>query len=160
MEHIVMWERLDAPSIERLVLSEFNGTAVANGTVIGLDGDTPFQVSYSVEYDERGHLRRVNAGVFSLVYGGDGHWQDSSGIPVPPFEGCTAIDILETPFTNTLAVKQLQLKPGESGEITVAWFHLAEGTWHPDRQRYTCLDKTEHGSTYRFEQLSSGFAAT
>ena len=154
-----MWERLDVSSIERLVLTEAGGVMVANSTVIGLEGDNPFQVSYAVEVDEPGQLRRVSAGTYSLTYHGSGQWRGSSGNMLPQFDGCTSIDIVETPFTNTLAIKQLQLQPGESGEITVAWFHLAEGTWHPDRQRYTCLEKTDQGSMYRFEQLSSGFVA-
>jgi hypothetical protein len=160
MERVVMWERLDLPGIERLVLTEAGGVTVANSTVIGLEDGNPFQVTYAVEIDDHGQLRRVNAGTHSMTYHGGGQWQGSSGNALPQFDGCTSIDIVETPFTNTLAIKQLRLQPGQSGEITVAWFHLAEGTWHPDRQRYTCLEKTDSGSTYRFEQLSSGFAAT
>lgn len=155
-----MWERLDVPGIERLMLTEAGGVTVANSTVIGLDGDNPFQVSYTVEVDKWGQLRRVQAGATSLVYQGGGHWQHSDGKSLPEFDGCTSIDIVETPFTNTLAIKQLRLKPGQSGEITVVWFHLAEGSWSSDQQRYTCLEKSDGGSEYRFEQLSSGFVAT
>ena len=160
MERVVMWERLDSVALERLTLSAVNGVTLANGLVIGLTEDNqPFKVKYSVEFGRE--MSRFVGGSnddFVLIY--KGHWQDQGGQPLPQYDGCTAIDIVETPFTNTLAIKQLNLKPGESGEITVAWFHLAEGTWQPDRQRYTCIEKSAQGSVYQFEQLSSGFTAT
>lgn len=159
-----MWMRLDAVGMERLVLSDSNGVTAANGLVIGVTEDNkPYRVSYSVEYDSLGKLRRFlggSDGEFALIYKGDGQWQDKQGQPLSKFDGCTSIDIVETPFTNTLAIKQLRLQPGETGELTVAWFQLADGTWQPERQRYTCIEKSSQGSVYEFEQLSSGFTAT
>jgi hypothetical protein len=160
MEHIVMWERLDGVGMQRLVLYTNSRLTTAGGLAIGLEDGKPFYTAYSVEYDPLGQLGRVQADAYSLVYQGGGRWQHRDGKPLPEFDGCTSIDIVETPFTNTLAIKQLRLQQGQSGEITVAWFHLAAGTWYPDRQRYTCLEKTNSGSTYRFEQLSSGYTAT
>jgi hypothetical protein len=163
LSQIVLWERLDAVSIEYLILSNANELTLSTGLIIGVMGEKPFKVSYSVEHDAHMGLRQVvcgSNGEFVLHYAGDGHWQDQQGQPLSQFDGCTSIDIAETPFTNTLAIKQLQLKPGEAGELTVAWFQLAEGTWEPNRQRYTCIEKSAQGSVYRFEQLSSGFTAT
>lgn len=158
-----MWERLDEIAMERLDQAEVNGITLANGLVIGVTGDKPYKVSYTLEYDSRGEVKRFVGGThdeFVLLYTGNGHWQDQHGQPLAQYDGCTSIDIVETPFTNTLAIKQLQLEPGESGEINVAWFQLAEGTWQPERQRYTCIEQSAQGSVYEFEQLSSGFAAT
>jgi len=160
MEQVVMWERVDSVALERLTLSAVNGVTLANGLVIGLTEDNqPFKVCYSVEFGKE--MSRFVGGSnddFVLIY--KGHWQDQHGQPLPQYDGCTSIDIAETPFTNTLAIKQLNLKPGESGEITVAWFQLAQATWQPDRQRYTCIEKSAQGSVYQFEQLSSGFTTT
>jgi hypothetical protein len=158
-----MWERVDAVGIEHLDLYEANGITTANGLVIGVRDDKPFKVGFTVEYDSRGEMMRFVGGTddqFVLIYKGNGHWQDQHGQPLSQYDGCTAIDIVETPFTNTLAIKQLHLMPDQSGELTVAWFQLAQGTWQPERQRYTCIEKSAKGSVYQFEQLSSGFTAT
>jgi hypothetical protein len=93
------------------------------------------------------------------MHTGDGRWHDEQGEGVNAYEGCSAIDIIQTPFTNTLAIKQLQLNPGEAGELELIYFDLAKGQHSRDQQRYTCLEKTDSGSLYRFEQLSTGFTA-
>ena len=36
--------------------------------------------------------------------------------------GCEYVDISETPFTNTLVIRRLGLTPGESADISVAYF--------------------------------------
>jgi hypothetical protein len=79
---------------------------------------------------------------------------------LPQYDGCTAIDIRETPFTNTIAIKQLRLEPGETGELDLIYVELVKGTTSRDRQRYTCIEKSAQGSVYQFEQLSSAFTAT
>ena len=162
MQPIIMWEGLDTLSLEQLTLTQSGSLTVASGLVIGVDENKPFRVSYSVEYGSRGEIRQVVCdGVrqFSFVHAGDGHWQDEYGQQLDAYDGCTAIDIIQTPFTNTIAIKQLQLKPGESGELELIYLNLAEGSHTRDRQRYTCLEKIASGSQYRFEQLTTGFTA-
>jgi len=72
-----------------------------------------------------------------------------------PLDGCIDVDILASPFTNTLAINRLALEPGQSEEIRVAFIDPANATARPVEQRYTRLD----ANRYRYEGLASGFTA-
>jgi uncharacterized protein len=63
------------------------------------------------------------------------------------------IDFAATPFTNTLPVRRLDLQPGESAEIAVAYIDAHSLGVMPIRQRYTCLESGADGGRYRFEAL-------
>jgi uncharacterized protein len=52
-----------------------------------------------------------------------------------------------------LPIRRLALVPGESAEISVAYF---DGT---EPQRYTCLEKGSGGGLYRFLSLDGEFTA-
>ncbi len=69
------------------------------------------------------------------------------------------MDISETPFTNSLPIRKLALAPGESAEISVAYFDGTELQPWPEPQRYTCLQKGEGSGLYRFLSLDGGFTA-
>ncbi len=74
-------------------------------------------------------------------------------------DGCTEVDIMITPFTNTLPIRRLNLNLGESREISVAYIGLPGLKLSHMQQRYTCLSHDENGGTYRYESLKSGFTA-
>jgi hypothetical protein len=65
------------------------------------------------------------------------------------------VDLAFTPFTNTLPIRRLGLKDGESADIVVAYLQVPELTPIPDAQRYTCLAA---GKRYRFESLDTDFS--
>ena len=69
------------------------------------------------------------------------------------------MDISETPFTNTLAIRRLGLAPGGSAEITVAYFDGADLQPWPEPQCYTRLETGDGGGTYRFVSLDGGYTA-
>lgn len=69
------------------------------------------------------------------------------------------VDITATPLTNTLPIRRLSLKPGESADIKVAYVTIPDLSVTPDEQRYTRLDERTDRGRYRFEQLGTGFTA-
>jgi uncharacterized protein len=79
---------------------------------------------------------------------------------MPELEGCIDIDISATPFTNTLPIRRLGLKPDQSEELTVTYIRVPELLVGPERQRYGCLEDQAEGGLYRFEALPSGFTAS
>ncbi|HTE25133.1 putative glycolipid-binding domain-containing protein [Flavitalea sp.] len=83
-----------------------------------------------------------------------GGWQ-ADGVNMPGLDACTVPDISFTPFTNTLAIKRLDLQIGEQSEITVLYFDLPELMPKPMRQRYTRLDDR----VYMYENVDSDFKA-
>jgi hypothetical protein len=94
-----------------------------------------------------------------LLADGEGHWKRASGEPLPELDGCIDVDISATPFTNTLPIRRLGLKPGESEELTVVYVRVPELLIGPERQCYGCLEAQADGGLYRFEALPSGFIA-
>ncbi len=165
MKRQVMWSRLDAPGMEHLALTTRDGEAVAGGTVLGVEDDEAFRLSYKVGCDSRWRVRRVEISLphggrgLSLNADGEGHWFDESGATVAALDGCVDVDITATPLTNTLPLRRLTLKPGESADIKVAYVTIPELRVLPDEQRYTCLEADAAGGSYRFEQTGSGFTA-
>src|SRR5215211_4036020 len=74
-------------------------------------------------------------------------------------DGCVDVDISATPSTNTLPIRRLGLKPGQSEELAVAYIRVPELLVGPERQRYGCLEARADGGLYRFEELPGGFTA-
>jgi hypothetical protein len=91
--------------------------------------------------------------------GADGKWTDAEGRPKTQLDGCIDIDISVTPFTNTIPIRRLNLKPGENKTIEVVYIELPSLSLRSAWQRYTCLRSSARGAHYRFEAVASGFTA-
>jgi uncharacterized protein len=166
VEREVMWAPWEGPGLEHLRLETGDGGIVGNGLVIGLEVGRPFRVGYEIRCDEHWRVREVRAAapdserpVLELLADGEGHWKGPSGEPLPELDGCVDVDISATPFTNTLPIRRLELKPGESEELAVAYIRVPELLVGPERQRYGCLEARGSGGFYRFEALPGGFTA-
>lgn len=72
------------------------------------------------------------------------------------FDGCLDVDIPLTPFTNTLPIRRLGLRVGETREIGVIYCDVLEEQIRPVRQRYTRISGTE----YHYENVPNDFEAT
>ena len=71
------------------------------------------------------------------------------------FAGCTDLDISCTPFTNTLPIRRLNLKIGESAEIQVLYVDCPQIRFEVSCQRYERLSESQ----YRFTSLENDFTA-
>jgi hypothetical protein len=80
-------------------------------------------------------------------------------MPLAQLHDCVDIDISATPFTNTLPIRRLGLKPGESAEIRVAYISIPSLQLSPALQRYTCLANYPDHHIYRFESPADDFTA-
>jgi hypothetical protein len=160
-----MWYVWDRPGLGHLRLVVGDSGVVADGMIIGVTQGRPFRLAYEVRCDPYWRVRYTRVGVpgeppkVELLSDGEVHWTGPDGRTVTYLEGCEYVDISETPFTNTLPMRRLGLVPGESAEITVAYFDGAMLQPWPEPQRYTCLEKDEEGGLYRFESLDGGFTA-
>jgi uncharacterized protein len=166
VEREVMWAPWEGPGLEHLRLLTTEVEVVANGLVIGLEAGLPFRIGYEILCDSRWRVREVRAAapdsgrpVLELLTDGEGRWKGRGGEPVAELDGCIDVDISATPFTNTLPIRRLGLKPGESEELAVAYVRVPELLVGPERQRYGCLEAQADGGLYRFEALPSGFTA-
>jgi hypothetical protein len=165
MDLHVFWSTLHEPGMEHLHLTDASGEVVGTGTVLGVAGKA-FHLVYEVRAASDWRVRScavsvegASSQVLYLASDGMGHWADAAGQRLPTLDGCLDVDIMVTPFTNTLPIRRLALASGKSAEITVAYIGVPDLAVRPARQRYTHLTQTADGGAYRYEGLDTGFRA-
>lgn len=87
---------------------------------------------------------------------GDSEW-NVDGVLRPDLRGCLDLDLSVSPFTNTLAIRQLALAPDEAKEITAVYVKIPQLEVVPARQRYQRLDRTEPPRRFLYSGLDTGF---
>jgi uncharacterized protein len=159
-----MWSAREEPGLGHLSLAVRNSGVVADGLVLGVVEGRPFRIAYEVRCDANWRVRAARVSVpgeppkVELLPDGRGNWTGPDGRTVTYLEDCEYVDISETPLTNTLLpIRRLGLVPGESAEISVAYFDGAELQPWPEPQCYTCLEKDSGGGLYRFLDLDGGW---
>ncbi len=158
----VRWTRVDSPGIEHCHLETTAVDITAEGVVVALRGDVRFGLYYRLNCDVTWRIRDAEIRIVGkprslrLTSDGEGHWRDQTGAILPELEGCIDIDISATPFTNTLPIRRLNLKPGQSAELSMVYIAVPDLAPRKVKQRYTCL---ESNRLYRYEGLDSGFTA-
>jgi hypothetical protein len=171
MTRDVLWTPWEAPGLEHLRLEVGAATISADGAIITVFERDVFRVSYQVTCDATWRVSEVHVttshpatSALHLHSDGAGHWSNASGEPLLALEGCMDIDFAATPFTNTLPIRRLNLKPGETAEIAVVYIDMPSLDVTPVRQRYTCFAHGADSAHYRFAArpyaaLPDGFVA-
>ena len=122
---MTVWRRLDVPGHEacRITGQTLEGVAVLTRPESAL--------VYRVACDASWRTQSVS------VTG----WIESRPIAVSltaaDLLGCTDIDLNFSPSTNTLPIRRLGLRVGESASVTVAWLRFPSMTLEPLTQTYT-----------------------
>jgi hypothetical protein len=161
----VIWEWLDRPGLEHLRLTtEPTGIRAESLVVTAIDG-VPLRLEYQLTCD---CAWRFRAAELSLGHAGaerdlriecrDGTWE-LDGRPRADLSPAVDIDIMATPFTNTLPVRRLAPWPDEAVEMTVAWVMLPTLKVRPVRQSYRRLAPGDPPSRLEYRNLESGFTA-
>ncbi|MBN9387303.1 MAG: putative glycolipid-binding domain-containing protein [Chloroflexi bacterium] len=161
MQKIIRWASSEGEGLEQLHLTVDDRGVRARSVVVGGDAEeaTTWAIGYEVECDPLWRVRRVKiwdtttGNDFELLADGSGNWTGPDGQPRPEFAGCLDVDIRATPFTNTLPVRRLSLKPGETASIRVLYIPLPELDPFPVVQHYTKLGP----QVYRYESESRDF---
>lgn len=165
MERNVMWAPWTGVGLEHLELVQNDGGVLADGVVIGIEEGMPFRVRYELRCDAEWRVRELTAlspgegKEIRLLADGEGRWTTTTGDTIRYLNGCIDADISATPFTNTLPIRRLMLEPGESVDLEVAYCAVPALRVETEPQRYTCLERSGEGGTYRFESLDGGFTA-
>jgi hypothetical protein len=133
--------------------------------MVALEG-RPVRLRYSVRCDARWAFREASLTVdrdgaqrsLALARDGDGRWRVDGGERAD-LGGCTDIDIMTTPFTNTLPIRRLGLPPNSAAVIRVAYIRIPELRVEAFDQEYTRLDPATPPRRFRYRSLASGFTA-
>ena len=118
----------------------------AEGVAVGLEEGRPWAVRYTVRCDAGWRTRELTVQSLAgdgatLVLTGDGvgRWADGRGQRLAALDGCLDVDLMCTPFTNTLPIRRIGMAPGWSEELTVAYVAVPGLDVSVARQRYQCL---------------------
>jgi hypothetical protein len=154
---VVRWRQWQGSGIEHLMLRQSADGISAESVAISADAE-PFAVHYRIACTADWLAAEVEVNVVGgaramLTAEGMGNWS-RDGVPVAELTGALDPDLTVTPFTNTLPIRRLKLKRGESAEIAAVFIELPQLSIVKRRQRYTCL---EEGRRYLYESLVSGF---
>jgi uncharacterized protein len=160
----VLWRQVVEAGSEHLVLSMDDGIH-ADSLSVGEIENTTYRIHYQLHCDAGWNVQRLRIKdlllnhVVTLVRGKDNRWSDDGNHLLEALDGCVDVDIMITPFTNTLPIQRLKLKTGQSREIAVVYIGLPGLIVSRFEQRYTCLASNSEGSIYKYESLKSGFTA-
>jgi uncharacterized protein len=159
----VMWNQQIDNGTEHLVLS-MGAEIQADGLVVGQLKEQSYRIQYRITCDKGWNVQAIRASnllqdnSFSLTRREE-QWLDGRGQPMAALRGCTEVDIMVTPFTNTLPIRRLKLEPGQAKNIVVIYVRAPDLNLARLEQRYTCLSRDAAGGVYRYENLSSNFTS-
>jgi hypothetical protein len=157
---VARWQDWAGSGIQHVVLREGPQEIIAEAAVIVAEDGNRFAARFRILCDGAWRVRRVAAGVIGddrridLASDGAGHWRDDTGAALSHLDGAIDVDLPVTPFTNTLPIRRLDLRAGQSADIRVAYIILPDFTVTIDPQRYVCLEPRRR---YRYESLDSDF---
>ena len=164
----VLWRQLAGIGAEHLVLTvdeDIHADIHADGMAVGEIESTAYRVRYNVDCDAKWNVERLQVKdllgerTLTLARLQNNRWSDGEGHELEELQGCTDVDVMITPFTNTLPIRRLDLAVGEANNIAVVYVSVPDLIASKFEQRYTCLSLDENGGRYRYESLKSGFTA-
>jgi hypothetical protein len=155
------WRDWAGTGLQHLVLREGDDEIVAEAAVVGDEEGASFGARFRIACDGAWRVRRVEVETVGgravvLTADGAGHWRDGAGSPRPELDGAIDVDLPMTPFTNTLPIRRLNLRAGESADLRVVYIVMPQGSVTLSPQRYTCLSPRRR---YRYESLDADFVA-
>lgn len=153
------WQALQWPAMEHVIARVTPDGFRADGRMVLAD-DRLTSVHYTLECDPDWQVRRLSViqhaasgqQALDLTSDAAGHWAvDRSARP--DLDGCTDIDISQTPLTNTLPIRRLPWQEGQRRDLAVVYVRLPELTAERVLQRYTLLSKDAISgeAVYRYE---------
>ncbi len=161
------WEWISQPGLEYLILNEEASGIRASGWIVATLDVKVVKIHYSVECAAGWRFQQLQMDLeseaggqrkLSIQHLPQRNWS-VDGRPRSDLEGCSDIDIMVTPFTNTLPIRNLGLAVNQPMIIRVAYITVPELEVSPMDQEYTRLDPGEPPARFRYRNLSSGYTA-
>jgi uncharacterized protein len=159
--HSILWHFDALPSTERCVFTLRDASLAIAGTVLTRIGTDVLEIRYRVTSGDDGRTRSCRVDVEGIatrrsfeIASSPAGWMLNGG-HVPALEGAIDVDLGFSPSTNTLPIRRLGLRIGESARITAAWLRFPQLELVPSEQVYTRTG--EHA--YRYESGDGTFCA-
>ncbi len=157
----VLWRSLDSVGLEYFDLWEVSNGWLLRGRGTRIHRHRTLGFDYDISCDKGWETKQVDVNVRSRLKGRSlrvrvdrkKRWL-VNGNEQANLNGCSDIDLLWTPATNTLPIRRLSLKIGQSKVVVSAWVRFPELKVRPLSQKYSRVAKNR----YRYES-ATGFAA-
>ena len=166
MIHNIVWEWVNKSGLEVLFLNEEQSIISASGVIVGELSETTFKLRYNVECDTDWNFLKSELILesnnekkkLSIKKIKDDKWivNEQSRIDL---DGCSYIDIMTSPFTNTLPIRNLKLQTNQLAVIKVAYIRVPELEVLSMEQEYTRLDSSNPPLRFLYRNLSNDFKA-
>ena len=159
----ILWEQTLGKGLEHLILRQSQNIE-AESLAVGIVKGFPYRIQYQIVCDTNWNVKEMSVSDLLdgkrvvLVKEGD-DWLDENNHAVKTLHGCADVDIMITPFTNSLPIRRLKLGQGESKEISVVYVSAPDLSLSKLNQRYTSISQDRDGGTYKYENLSGGFTS-
>lgn len=157
--HNIIWKGYAYASKEHCSIAIGGNEILINGKIKSRPADLDLTVSYSLRLNTTWETQSVRiAGTFdnkAFDYDFQREGQTWTNWDGTELSGGLEPDISLTPLTNTLAIRRLKMQVGQSAEIAVLYFDLAERVVDIRSQRYTRIGDRQ----YRFETVPADFEA-
>ena len=156
----IFWKSKEGSARECSNLSQLENGYCLRGTVLTLLENAPYMIQYTVTCDGDWHTKTVeviqtsHSAVRTLrleVDDAQRWWRD--GEEIAELRGCFDIDLGVTPATNTLPIRRLELREGESAGLTAAWLRFPGLELGRLDQSYTRLAENK----YRYESRGGAY---
>lgn len=144
----VLWHEPSDSTADLCRLETWGTGRRLSGSVLTVQDGLPWEGRYVVECDAAWRTRRVTAEArhaggetrsLELLADGEGRWRTAGGEPVLDDGGVIDVDFRLTPATNTLPIRRLGLRVGESTSLRALWIGFPELEIVPTMQSYTRL---------------------
>ncbi|MGV2292877.1 putative glycolipid-binding domain-containing protein [Trinickia sp. YCB016] len=157
----VRWVSEEGAGIEHLAFDVDAEGCIVESVLTGQRDGSAYGLCYRIECDAQWRVKdaflRVMGGASLELHGdGAGHWHDGKGLALAHIDGCIDIDIMATPFTNTLPIRRLKLLKDERRVLEMAYISVPDLRVTHMRQAYTCIEPDRE---YRYENVGSNFTA-
>lgn len=157
----ILWESTDSQSVEYFHLVADNAY-VFEGTVVMRLDMLLTRITYTIECDKAWNTRAVvihqerpdDVKRLTLKVSEEQIWQ-TDGSTMPFTAGIHDVDLEITPSTNTLPIRRLDLKVGESQQVDAVWVRFPSLTLERLHQRYTRIGQR----LYKYENPLTGYEA-
>jgi hypothetical protein len=161
MRRSIVWEWCDRPGLEHLLFELDDDGSRADGIVVADFEGALLHLRYSVQCDAQWRFRRATIAAESNGESRQRRIERSQhdewtidGAARPDLAACTDIDVMGTPFTNTMPIRRLALAPDEPVAISVVYVRIPDLEISVAAQDYTHLS-----AGFRYRSLRSGFTA-
>jgi len=163
----IVWEWCDRPGLEHLLLDiADDGSSRADGLVMVALAGTLLRLRYAIQCDAPWRFRTATITAESngetrqrrIEHDDDGAWT-VDGAARPDLAPCSDIDIMGTPFTNTMPIRRLALPVEQPVALSVVYVSIPELAVSLAAQDYTRRAGDATPAGFRYRSLGSGFTA-